>query len=335
MQTKRRPLFIYQGPHYVHAEWAYSVNSKFVHFRLVRRFRKFKPAKIILRASLLTSLTKPMFVMSEGGAPLTEAALVKIVKNTPMIYLATDITPWKMINGDSYLTELTELSDLVVANSKMMIDDLLKCCSLKNYVIIYPFVRNHFFNFYEYARDIEKDERKGIFVGSLTRFKGAHLLTEVAERIRRKVARFKLIAIGRPHDVKLKETKALKPVGYISTSDPWALHAISSAKVYVHPAIYESFGVSIAESIILGTLPVVTNHTGIKEFLPKDLIADSIADLVEKVIYVLHLNQDEYDDLIMKIRNCIIPKVRKDFSVNSFKSCVSHLWNLKKVVNLK
>jgi len=250
-----------------------------------------------------------------------------------MIYLATDITPWKMINGDSYLIELTELSDLVIANSKMIIDDVLKCCSLKNYVVIYPFVRNHFFNFYEHAKNIEKDERKGIFVGSLTRFKGAHLLTEISERIRRKVTRFKLIAIGRPCDVKLKETEALKPMGY--TSDPYVIiHELSSSKVYVHPTIYESFGVSIAESIILGTIPVVTNYTGIKEFLPKDLIADSITDLVEKTIYVLHLDRDEYDNLLMRIRNRIIPKVRKDFSVNSFKSCVSYLFdsNLKRCV---
>ena len=332
MQTEGRPLFIHQEPHYVHAEWAYSVNCKFIHFRLAKRFRNFKPAKIISRA-LLTLLRKPIFVMSEGGAPLAEAALVKIAKDTPMIYLATDITPWKMINGDSYLIELTELSDLVIANSKMIIDDVLKCCSLKNYVVIYPFVRNHFFNFYEHAKNIEKDERKGIFVGSLTRFKGAHLLTEISERIRRKVTRFKLIAIGRPYDVKLKETEALKPMGY--TSDPYVIiHELSSSKVYVHPAIYESFGVSIAESIILGTIPVVTNYTGIKEFLPKDLIADSITDLVEKTIYVLHLDRDEYDNLLMRIRNRIIPKVRKDFSVNSFKSCVSYLFdsNLKRCV---
>jgi len=318
MQRNEKPLFIYQGPHYVHAEWARSVNCKFINFRLHRKFKNLKIAKATMRA-LLVLLRKPKFVISEGGAPLTEAALVKIAKNTPLVYLATDTTPWQMINtADEYIRGITEIADLVVANSKMILNDLLKYCKLKKYAVVYPFVRDEIFSYGQI--DAKKDEKKGIFVGSLMKHKGAHFLPEIATRIRKKVEDFKLIAVGRPTNVILKETEALKLAGYLHTNA--LIYELLSAKVYIHPALYEPFGVSIAESIVLGTIPVVTSHTGIKEFLPRDLVANSMEDLIEKAIYILELNFSDYRELLFKIRSKIGRKIRKNVSISNFKSAV-------------
>ncbi|MBS7658341.1 glycosyltransferase family 4 protein [Candidatus Bathyarchaeota archaeon] len=317
---KTKTYFIYQGPHYVHAEWAKAVGSVFIHFRIHKWLTQVKGSRVITRPFFLL-LKKPKLVIAEGGNPLIEAALIKINRGCPIIYLATDITPYKMIKEKNLLLkDLTEFSDFVIANSKMMIDDLLQTCHLKKYFIVYPFVRDEFFK-YKFLNN--KDDRKAVFLGALWKFKGVHLLPKIAEKVKKKIKGFKIVVIGKPYEVSLKETETIKPLGF--TSKETLIQEISSAKVYLHPAIYEPFGVSIAEAIMLGTVPVVSNKTGIKEFLPKELIADSLNEFIEKTIWVLELNKEEYYNLIIKIREELEPKVKKEISINTFKKVIGTL----------
>lgn len=320
MLNKKFIYFIYQGPHYVHAEWAKAIGSVFIHFRIHKWLTYIKGSRRITRGFFLW-LRAPKLVIAEGGAPLIEAALVKMNKNASMVYLATDITPYKMIKEkNSLLKDLTEFSDLVIANSKMMMNDMLQTCHLKNYFIVYPFVREEFFS---YKQVDEKDCCKGVFLGGLWKFKGAHLLPKIAKEINKKVKGFKLLVIGKPYELTLKETDYIKPLGFIPKEN--LMKEISSAKIYIHPAIYEPFGVSIAEAVMLGTIPIVSNKTGIKEFLPKELIANSLNEFVEKAIQILNLNKEEYFELITEVRKGLEPKVKKEASINAFKKAIKNL----------
>jgi len=134
---KLSSYFIYQGPHYVHAEWAKAIGSKFIHFRINKWMMRVKGSRFIAR-SLFLWLKPSNLVIAEGGSPLIEAALLKITKGGLMVYLATDITPYKMIKGDLFLKDATELSDLTIANSKMMLNDLLQVCRLKKIFCCLP-----------------------------------------------------------------------------------------------------------------------------------------------------------------------------------------------------
>ncbi len=314
-----RAYFIYQGPHYVHAEWAKAIGSLFIHFRLHKWLTHVKGSRIITRNFFLW-LKKPKLVIAEGGAPLIEGALVKINRGCLMVYLATDITPYKMIKEKNlFLKDLTEFSDLVIANSGMVMNDLLRVCHLKNYFIVYPFVRDEFFKYRSVSVNV-KDERKAVFVGGLWKFKGVHLLPKIAEAVNKKIDKFKLLVIGKPYELTLKETECIKPLGFISKEA--LIKEVSSAKAYLHPAIYESFGVSIAEAIMLGTIPIVSNRTGIKEFLPKELVANSLNEFIEKTIQVMRLSKEEYYDLITKIGERLEPKVKRETSINEFKRVI-------------
>jgi glycosyltransferase involved in cell wall biosynthesis len=310
-----KAYFIYQGPHYVHAEWAKAIGSVFIHFRLHKWLTHVKGSRIVARNFFLW-LKKPKLAIAEGGAPLIEAALLKINRGCLMVYLATDITPYKMIKEKNLLLkDLTEFSDFVIANSGMMMNDLLRVCHLKNYSIVYPFVRDEFF---KYKPVNVKDEEKAVFVGGLWKFKGVHLLPKIAKAINKKS--FKLLVIGKPYELTLKETDCIKPLGFIPKEA--LMREVSSAKAYLHPAIYEPFGVSIAEAVMLGTIPIVSNKTGIKEFLPKELVADSLNDFIEKTIQVMELSKEEYHDLISKIKEKLEPKVKRETSINEFKKAI-------------
>jgi len=312
-----KAYFIYQGPHYVHAEWAKAIGSVFIHFRLYKWLTHVKGSRIVARNFFLW-LKKPKLAIAEGGAPLIEAALLKINRGCLMVYLATDITPYKMIKEKNLLLkDLTEFSDLVIANSGMMMNDLLRVCHLKKYSIVYPFVRDEFF---KYKPVNAKDEKKAVFVGGLWKFKGVHLLPKIAKEINKKVKGFKFLVIGKPYELTLKETDCIKPLGFISKEA--LMREVSSAKAYLHPAIYEPFGVSIAEAVMIGTIPIVSNKTGIKEFLPKELVADSLNDFIEKTIQVMELSKEEYHDLISEIKEKLEPKVKRETSINEFKKAI-------------
>jgi glycosyltransferase involved in cell wall biosynthesis len=313
----RLSYFIYQEPHYVHAEWAKSIGSKFIHFRLHKWLKHIKGSRLIARSIFLWFKT-PEFVIAEGGAPLIEAALIKITRGASIVYLATDITPYKMIKGESlFLKDLTELSDFTIANSRMMLEDLSRLCRLKKYSIVYPFVQEEFFN---YKRVNKKDDGKAVFLGGLWRFKGVHFLPKIAETVKKKTKNFKIIVIGKPYEVSLKETDAIKPLGFISKEA--LMNEVSSAKVYLHPAIYEPFGVSVAEAAMLGTIPIVSSKTGVKELLPKELIANSLKEFIEKTIQIIELNKEDYEELLIKARENLKPKINRRYSINSFKKAI-------------
>ncbi|MBS7655951.1 glycosyltransferase [Candidatus Bathyarchaeota archaeon] len=311
--------FIYQGPHYVHAEWAKAIGSKFIHFRINKCIGRIKGSKFIAR-SIFLLLKPPNLVIAEGGSPLIEAALLKITKGALMVYLATDITPYKMIKGNLFLKDATELSDVTIANSRMMLNDLLQVCRLKKHFVVHPFVKEEFFN---YKRVREKNKNKAVFVGGLWKFKGVHLLPKIAEEIKKEKKDFKIIVIGKPYEVALKETDAIKPLGFIY--EEALINEVSSAKVYLHPAVYEPFGVSIAEAVMLGTIPIVSNKTGIKELLPKELIAHSLNEFIEKTIEILDLSKEEYEELLIKTRVNLEPKIKREESINSFRKAVESI----------
>jgi len=312
-----KSYFIYQGPHYVHADWARSVGCKFIHFRFHKQLVRSKLSKVIMRTHLLW-FRKPTFVIAEGGAPLIEAALLKVTKETPIIYLASDITPYRILEGrDELLKELIEFSNLTVAISKMVLEDTSRLCLLREHDVVYPFVREKFFDYKERAR---KDEKKAVFVGNLLKHKGADLLPEVTETIRRKMKDFKLMVIGKPIEVGLKESYGLKSLGLVPLNI--LMREVSSSKVYIHPARYEPFGVSVAEAVVLGTLPVVSNKTGIKELLPGDLVANSLNELVEKTIYILGLDRGEYEELLIKTKKRLEPKIKREKSIKLFKTLI-------------
>ena len=79
---------------------------------------------------------------------------------------------------------------------------------------------------------------------------------------------------------------------------------------------------------------MVSDKTGIKEFLPKDLIANSLKDFVEKTVYVLEMDETEYKELSSRLRENVKDKVKRKNSVESFKSAVTRLLNKENLMEV-
>lgn len=317
-------LFVYQGPHPVHAAWARSVGAKFLNYRFGPKWmiknRWTRAAAVISKRISLNFLKTPQCVIAEGGAPLVVTTIIKATKRCKMVYLCADPTPMSALNNDT-LADLVGFSDLIIAVSKMALDDTKKLSRVKNSIVIYPFPNETFIELSKENVPI-KDDSTGVFIGTQTRWKGAHLLPELAKKIGVKESNFRLTTIGRP-TLGLEKTKHLIPTGFIPESNKIAV--LSSAKVYLHPAIFEACGVSVLEAICAGTIPVVSNRTGAKEFLPSELVAEDFNELAEKAIVVLNTSRDEYITIVEKLRRKVRAKARPEISINAFKQAILSL----------
>lgn len=121
------------------------------------------------------------FIIAEGGAPLVVTTTIKATKRCKMAYLCIDPTPMNALNSDT-LADLVGFSDLIIAVSKMALDDTKKSSRVKDSIVIYPFPNNNFMELSK--KDVPiKDDSMGVFIGTQTKWKGAHLLPELAKKL--------------------------------------------------------------------------------------------------------------------------------------------------------
>lgn len=138
--------------------------------------------------------------------------------------------------------------------------------------------------------------RKNIVV-SVARFagygKGVELVPEIANLVDKKT---KFVMIGLAHNLAVVETvkkriRELKLEDRVSiitnASRETIISYLRSAKVYLHTMKGEHFGISIAEAMAMGCMPVVHNSGGAPEFVPDEYRYNDLnqaAEIVEKAI---------------------------------------------------
>jgi glycosyltransferase involved in cell wall biosynthesis len=103
------------------------------------------------------------------------------------------------------------------------------------------------------------------------------------------------------------------------------LDLMQKSKVYFHPLAGEPFGISIAEAMASGLLPIVPTIGGGSEFVPLEYQYHSIrqaADIISNVLS--EINYDKYNALITSLD---ISNHVSIFSIQSYKK------NLKNIID--
>ncbi|MBN1244238.1 glycosyltransferase [Candidatus Bathyarchaeota archaeon] len=124
--------------------------------------------------------------------------------------------------------------------------------------------------------------------------KNVDLIPQIAHQTDKNV---RFLMIGLAHDLavvqavkrRIKELKLEDRVTLmINASRQDIKKSLSKAKVYLHTKKMEHFGISIAEAMSMGCLPVVHNSGGAPEFVPNRYRYNDLreaAEIVEKAIY--------------------------------------------------
>jgi glycosyltransferase involved in cell wall biosynthesis len=159
----------------------------------------------------------------------------------------------------------------------------------KDASIIYPPVPTHLYQSLEPTR-----ENLVVTISGLNPRKNLRFIAEVGKRIPE--ARF--ILLGYYHEAFAHilegiqaefEASGLRDnFTYVpSSSDVVKVKILTKAKVYFHPTVYEPFGISIAEGMAAGCVPVVHDSGGPCEFVPSEWRYQDVEDAAAKIRFAL------------------------------------------------
>lgn len=188
------------------------------------------------------------------------------------------------------LDRMVKANASFVANSKYT-QELIRRFLGKPSRLLYPPVPIHLYH------SLPNNHRENLVVtiASLNPRKNLEVLPELCRRIPE--ARFILIGHYYPrYSYLLRELHSrLKRQGvgdrftYLpSASERTKRMVLGRAKALFHPTINEPFGISIAEGMAAGLIPVAHNSGGPREFVPQEWRYETVEEAVEKVEKALH-----------------------------------------------
>jgi len=155
--------------------------------------------------------------------------------------------------------------------------------------ILYPPVST---SFLEALNIYGKGQRENLVVtvGRIAADKRLEAIPVIANLLREKNVQFVIIGLLHNKETLKKLNAEIEKFGLIEkikvlTNVPREelKKILGKAKVYLHPPTIEHFGISIAEAMALGCIPVVYHIGGAKEYTPKDFVYKNLQEAAEKV----------------------------------------------------
>jgi len=172
--------------------------------------------------------------------------------------------------------------------------------------VLYPPIPSTFF---EKSFENRRQTREDLAV-TVARFgwgKGVELVPEIAALTDKKI---RFIMIGLAHDPNVIQTvrRRIKKLNLearvkIMTNAPRQdiKSILGKAKVYLHTTKMEHFGMSIAEAMAVGCLPIVHNSGGAPEFVPEQYRYETLREAAEKTERAILEWSPERENEMMKI----------------------------------
>ena len=182
------------------------------------------------------------------------------------------------------LDEIMRKHAFFIANSQYT-RELIRRCLGRESELLYPPVPVHLYR-------PKPDGRKNLVVtiSSLNPRKNLEVIPDLCEMVPE--AHFILIGFYMPqYDYIIREIerrlaeKGLKDkFTYLPSASPLEKNAVlERAKVLFHPTICEPFGISLAEGMAAGAIPIDHNSGGPREFVPEEWRYNSFEEAAEKI----------------------------------------------------
>lgn len=156
--------------------------------------------------------------------------------------------------------------------------------------VLYPPVSPLFFENTGCA-DFGEDQREDLIVtvGRVYAGKQLETIPRIASMLRNEKVKFTIIGFShnenalRTINEEIRKLDVSKNVSLkLDISREELKDTLRKAKVYLHPPILEHFGISIAEAMACGCLPVVYDNGGAREFVPQELRYTSLQEAANK-----------------------------------------------------
>lgn len=160
-----------------------------------------------------------------------------------------------------------------------------------------------------------------LFVGTIEPRKNLINLLDAYSKVR-KYKNIKLIIAGKlgwgadEFKNKLSENAFKEDIEYLDyISEEEKINLIKNCKLFVFPSLYEGFGLPVLEAMRLGTIPVVSNSSSLKELVEVDYLKfnpNNTDEIADKILELLE-NEDLYAKALEYIKDR-----EKEFDWNIF-----------------
>ena len=281
-------LCVQGGPHLAHKPWVDSLSS-YLDAEVI-----YIPRNTLCRLLPSYILTAKKFdlAIADGFSALPIGWLMKKIGLCRRLAFIT--TSPAIISFPKLSSSLLKSVDLVIATSSLMSSAIKNSFNFSGRVVICHPVPD-LSDFLKIDPSLKSN--RICFVGSHLYIKGVDLLPEIITRVRRKIKDVEIYVIGKGKMV--NESDGIKVFGYVPHDKRLLL--LSECSVYLHPARFEPFGLSVVEAMAAGLIPIVTRMTGAKDLVKKvdsSLIVPVDVDAISmKIAEVLSMNIKEKEVL--------------------------------------
>lgn len=228
--------------------------------------------------------------------------------------------PIKVILGYFITKIIAKKARRIIAVSNTTADDIIRYFNIPNYkiAVIYDGISDNFKQLSEY--EVEKFKKKYkldnflIYVGNREASKNIFKLLESIKKIREENFDLNFVIVGRYFKKYLNMDKKILSYGdwvkiFYNISLEDLVKFYNAAKIYVHPALNEGFGLPLLEAMKCGCICAVSDIPIFREHLGEDGIyfnPYSVDDITSVIKRVLTTNESEIKDL--KEKNIMLAK---------------------------
>ena len=264
MKIKDKIVFVYMNPHYLHSDWAKSVNAKFICYSGERETNLIKGQIKALKTELPTA---DVYIAENIRCMLPIIRKILSRRSRVLVFCINSDTLFYDYPKYNWVTKkimdfYIEFVDCFISSSEYVKTLALKYTNIPH-IVVYPYV-----DYKKWCKiKVNLDSPDIAYIGNICRFRGQDLLLEAM-----KGEKMNIKLIGReaeelnyiPSNVSVTKVRVENPEDYLK-----------SVGNYINSSRHDSFGINVLESMAAGIPPIVSTNVGAKEILPdKCLISD-------------------------------------------------------------
>lgn len=322
-----KTVFIYDGLHMVHKNWAESINAEFVPDKIPLKYYVPNVTRVFRTLLTLSRIPKDARIaICDSGSQIILGALWKgknpdkklvLIVSDPKLYYLPKMS---FIKRKMYEWALKKY-DLFIPTSPLM-ESLIPKGLKGEKRVVYPFFDTEKFS----KKEADLESKNLIFIGQIVKEKGLDYLVDTYKLLRPEFPESKLYIVGQGKMKRELEDMNIDGITFAGWTDNPEEY-FSKASIYINLARLEPAGIVVLEAMCMGIVPVVSENVGyeyaVREVSDELVVKDSedAAKIITKLLESPVLLK-EYSEKCRKTAR----KYDKENSIKLFKETIESLY---------
>lgn len=201
----------------------------------------------------------------------------------------TGLTFERKLNKTRLVKNLKKYVDYVISVSEFCDNKIHKLCDIESFVAE-PHIEEERYNKLS-GISPKLTSKRVVFIGENRDHKGVNNMIKFWREVQKELDDARLRVIGKGHK-KRPDAKNVDVLGYISEDE--LIKELEKACLYLHPALFENFGVSVIEAMRAGVPAIVSSRTGSKKLVKEvdDSLVTELQNIKRRTVRYLETDKE-------------------------------------------